>query len=198
MKCRDISIDLETLGTRYNAPVLSIGACAFDRATGKTHDSFYVEVDFKSAVKAGLPNGDTIAWWMRQSHEAQQLFAASRAKEKYHLATALGMFGDWARSVSGGVPIVWGNGATFDISILEHAYDQVVGLQEPWGFINIRDMRTILDVCEHVGIDARKGVEPIGVAHNAKDDAIYQAKVIARAFKLLATMRDKADEDDEL
>jgi hypothetical protein len=184
---RDIAIDLETLGKRYDAPVLAIGACLFDRDTGKIGPTFYEEVDFKSAVKAGRPDGDTIAWWMTQSAAAQRIFDPSRKGEKRHLATALQMFGDWARGVGKGVPIVWGNGATFDISILEYAYDHgAVGLQEPWHFTNIRDMRTIVDVCLDVtGIAAGANVQRVGTHHNAKDDAVYQANVIAQAFKLL-------------
>lgn len=204
---RDIAIDIETLGTRCDAPVLAIGACAFDRDTGKIGATFYEEVDFKSAVKAGRPNGDTVAWWMTQSKAAQQLFQKTK-QEKRNLATALQMFGDWARGVGKGVPIVWGNGATFDIGILEYAYDHgCVGLKEPWHYTNIRDMRTIVDVCETVtGQQPGDFVKFEGTKHNAKDDAVHQAKVIAQAFALLRAgrvpVKVKAaalvDEDDEL
>ena len=54
------SIDLETLGTRYNAPVLSIGVVQFDPDTGKlTEDPDYLAhgfppdlLDFSGATPA--------------------------------------------------------------------------------------------------------------------------------------------------
>ncbi len=42
---------------------------------------------------------------------------------------------------------VWGNGANFDIGILEHAYDQYQ-IEIPWEFWNVRDCRTIKDMYE--------------------------------------------------
>lgn len=184
---RDISIDLETLGKRYDAPILAIGAALFDRNTGKIGATFYEEIDFTSAVRSGRPDGSTIAWWMQQSKEAQRIFWESTQGEKRGLATALQMFGDWARSCTAGVPIVWGNGATFDISILEYAYDHgAVGLKEPWHFMNIRDVRTIVDACEDVtGIHPGHYVDRVGTHHHAKDDAAYQASLIFEAFKRL-------------
>lgn len=184
---QDISIDLETLGTRYDAPVLAIGAALFDRDSGKIGATFYEEIDFASAVRSGRPDGNTIAWWMQQSKEAQRIFWQSSQGEKRALATALQMFGDWARSAAAGVPIVWGNGATFDISILEHAYDKgAVGLKEPWHFMNIRDIRTIVDVCFDVtGIQPGSRIDNVGVKHHARDDAVYQANLVVEALRCL-------------
>ena len=204
---RDISIDLETLGKRYDAPVLAIGAALFDRDTGKIGSTFYEEIDFRSAVKAGRPDGDTIAWWMQQSHEAQRIFHSTEV-EKRHLATALQLFATWARGCGKGTPMVWGNGATFDISILEYAYDHgAVGLQEPWHFANVRDVRTIVDAAETLtGKHPRDLVARVGTHHNAKDDAVYQAHLISTSFELLregkhikAGVKSAATiEDDEL
>lgn len=196
MAARDISIDLETLGKRYDAPIIAIGAALFDRTTGKVTSTFYEEVDFASAVRNCRPDGSTIAWWMQQKDAARAIFSDTRKADKRNLATALQMFGDWARSATGGVPIVWGNGATFDISIMEHSYDKgTVGLQEPWHFTNIRDMRTIWDLCEDVtGVRPDRDVKFDGVKHHAKDDAVHQAKVIYEAFRLLRTYRPEDDE----
>jgi hypothetical protein len=172
------SIDLETLGTRYNAAVISIGVQQFDPNTGKLGATFYKEIDFDSAIKAGRPTGDTIRWWMTQTEKARRIFARNPAKVS--VATALDELATWMRGMAG-APKVWGNGATFDITILEHAYDNgCVGLKEPWHFTNIRDMRTIEDAADLAPVDypERKGVH-----HNALDDAIYQAQVISIAWQ---------------
>ena len=171
------SIDLETLGTRYNAAVISVGVQQFDPNSGKLGATFYKEIDFDSAIRAGKPTGDTIRWWMTQGEKARRIFAKS--PEKVSVAQALDELATWMRGMAG-APKVWGNGAGFDITILEHAYDNgCVGLREPWHFTNIRDMRTIVDAAG----EAIKWPEREGVHHNALDDAIYQAKVISLAWQ---------------
>ena len=171
------SIDLETLGTRYNAPVISIGVQQFDPASGRMGGTFYREIDLDSAIRAGKVSGSTLAWWMTQSDAARQLFVDK--PDKVPLATALDMLATWMRGMAP-VPKVWGNGATFDITLLEHAYDTgCVGLREPWHFRNVRDMRTIVEAA-----DLRQWPERgKGVHHHALNDATYQAQVISAAWQ---------------
>lgn len=178
---RDFSIDLETLHNRYNAAIISIGAVQFNADTGKIGETFYREIDFDSAVRAGKVNGSTLAWWMRQEAKAKRIF--SEGKNKIPLAVALDDLRTWILKVtpSGEDVRPWGNGSSFDITILEHAYENgAVGLKEPWDFWNIRDMRTIVDVC-----DFRKEDWPFpadAVAHNALDDAMRQAQIISACW----------------
>lgn len=178
----DFSIYLETLGTRCTAPIISIGVQQFNRDTGKLGSTFYREIDIDSAIKSGRVQADTLAWWITQNKNAQRVFTN---KDKTHLATALQELTTWMRAESF-APKVWGNGATFDISILEYAYDHgCVGLREPWHFMAIRDIRTLLDV---TGFD-KTTVPAVGVAHNALDDATYQAKVVIGAWQAAKGMR---------
>lgn len=176
----DISIDLETLSTQQDAAILSIGAAAFNRDTGEIGDVFYEVIDLDDALQAGHVSGSTLMWWMRQSDSAKRpLFGEGAAFAKVPLAAALQELSAFIRrhdSVR-----VWGNGATFDISVLEHAY-QLFKVQTPWAFWNIRDMRTIVDVAQCHGFD--KGLIPFqGTAHNAVDDALHQARVISAAWQ---------------
>jgi hypothetical protein len=197
MKFPDLSIDIETLGTRYNAPVMSIGACAFDRDSGRLGKSMHLTIDFRSAIKAGVPDGDTIGWWLNQSAAARKVFDLSDAAQQARvpLATALHALNNFCTQELIGDFRPWGNGATFDITILEHAYDVgAIGLTPPWGtskfgFTRIRDLRTLVDAAEVlVGFD-KKAIAQVGVGHNAVDDAIYQANVCSAAW---AALRDGA------
>lgn len=177
----DFSIDLETLGTRWNSAIISIGVQQFDRDTGKMGGTFYKEIELDSAIKSGKVSGSTLAWWMRQDTKAKRVF--SESSEKVSLATALDALSTWLRSQPG-QPRVWGNGATFDITILEHAYDVgCVGLKESWHYTNIRDMRTLVDAAQidpsHACFDNH------GVAHNALDDAARQARIISTCWQLI-------------
>lgn len=193
----DFSIDLETLGRRYSAAIISIGVQQFDRDTGKMGATFYEEIDLDSALKSGTLNGDTILFWMQQNRAAQRVFHTPPEK-KVGLATALDHLTSWMRGLSV-APRVWGNGATFDITILEHAYDVgCVGLREPWHFRNVRDMRTLLEVSP-ISWDAIKFV---GTPHHALHDATHQAKVISAAWRQSAALRKTkpttTTEDEEL
>jgi hypothetical protein len=167
------SIDLETLGTRYNAAILSIGVQQFDIGTGKLDETFYREIDLDSAIKAGKVTGSTLAWWAQQGEVAKRVFGSNG---KTPLSVALDELRTWMLKKAT-KPKVWGNGSSFDISILEHAYDNgAIGLKEPWQYTDIRDMRTIMDYCL---------VKPKreGTHHNALDDAKYQAQCIAAAHR---------------
>lgn len=167
------SIDIETLDNKFSSAVISIGVQQFDPDTGKLGGTFYREVEIDSAIKSGTVSGSTLSWWAGQSDKARRVFGK---ENKVSLATALAALATWMRSMSI-APKVWGNGATFDITILEHAFVKGgVGLAAPWHFTNIRDMRTIVDAADLPPVDwpAR-----VGVHHNALDDAIYQAQCIS-------------------
>jgi hypothetical protein len=171
------SIDLETLGTRYNAAILSIGVQQFDIGTGKLGETFYREIDLDSAIKAGKVTGSTLAWWALQGDVAKRVFGD---KNKSPLSVALDDLRTWMLKKAT-KPKVWGNGSSFDISILEHAYDNgAVGLKEPWFYTNIRDMRTIMDYLQAEMKPKREGTH-----HNALDDAKYQAQCISAAHRAI-------------
>jgi 3' exoribonuclease, RNase T-like len=172
------SIDLETLDTRYSAAILSIGVVQFDPQTGALGREFYKEVDLASAIKSGSITSSRLEWWMRQSEAAREVF--QNKPSKVSLAQALDELSTWLRSASM-APKVWSSGATFGISILEHAYDHgCVGLKEVWHFTNIRDCRTILDVS---GLERSDYPPPNGAPHNALDDARWQAQLISRCWR---------------
>ncbi len=182
-----ISIDLETLDNKPTSAIISIGAVAFDPFTGSLGATFYQEIDIDSAIKSGSVSGSTLAFWMQQDEKSKRVFGG---KDKVGLATALDALATWVRSRDL-APKVWGNGSSFDITILEYAYIKGgVGLAAPWHYTNIRDMRTIVDAAGYNGDNwpfPRKGVH-----HNALDDATYQAQVISacwtRIHKALGTM----------
>lgn len=186
MNTNDISIDLETLGTAADAAILAIGAAVFDRTTGKVRGTYYVEIEGDSAIRGRTVTFDTIAWWIQQGHKAKQVFEKNSANEKRSLPTALMDFATWCRSAGCGVPRAWGNGATFDITILEHAYlRSAVGVQAPWHFTNTRDVRTIVEAAEEIAGFNSKIVESVGTHHNAVDDAVYQANLVSAAYAAL-------------
>lgn len=67
-----LMIDLETMGNKPTAPIVTIGAIFFDPQTGSLGAEFYMAVNLASAMEQGAtPDGDTILWWLKQSAEAR-------------------------------------------------------------------------------------------------------------------------------
>jgi len=154
-------IDIETLGLEPGCIVLSIGAVTFDK--NGVHEEFYCNIDMKSCDKVGLDvDVNTLQWWLEQGEEAQSCLIGG-----IPLETALNQFTKFY--VENGCSEIWANSPAMDCSVLEKAYE-AVGLEEPWNYDEERDYRTL----EILGStpDIKKGV-----AHNALDDAKYQAKV---------------------
>lgn len=60
-----LMIDLETMGSKTNAPIVSIGAIFFEPKTAELGPEFYTVVNLESAMHQGAsPDGDTIIWWL--------------------------------------------------------------------------------------------------------------------------------------
>lgn len=161
-----IMLDLECMGNGNNAAIVSIGACAFNSSdiVGK----FYQKVKLESSVKAGMHiDASTILWWLEQEEAARKEIYDKVDQE--NLDTALHNFSSWYFAVGG--KEVWGNGATYDNVVLRNAY-KFCNIKCPWHYRDDRCFRTI------------KAMYPVqnlklnGVAHNALDDAIWQAEYL--------------------
>jgi DNA polymerase III epsilon subunit-like protein len=167
---KDTMIDLETLGTNPDSPIVSIGAVFFDLANRSLGPTFYMALDVSEQIKRGRkPSGDTIKWWMSQSDAAKKVF-----HEKAQPAAAvLPTFQKWLRQfdLKKG-PYVWGNGSTFDLSMLEDIF-RCYDLPEPWGYNKAMDVRTYKRF-----LAGGAQIPNAGTAHNALDDAIAQAQYI--------------------
>lgn len=161
-----VMVDLETLGTSTGDVIVSIGAVQFD-ASGVRENQFYCEIDVESSLKAGMTiNSKTLAWWLQQSDSARQALVHA-LEGACQLGAALDEFSLWYRKV--GANGVWANGAAFDIAMLEGAYTRM-GRKIPWKHTQQRCYRTLRSFFLQVQCTAESGV-----AHNALDDAKWQA-----------------------
>ena len=145
-------IDLETMGNKPNAPIVSIGAVFFDPSLGELGKEFYQVVTLKSSVDGGaVPDPETIMWWMQQSEEAR--LAICDKESAVSIATALSSLTCFIRDNANPDKVqVWGNGATFDNVILRSSYERE-WIPCLWPFWNDRDVRTIVELGRQVGIN---------------------------------------------
>ena len=90
--------------------------------------------------------------------------------------------------------LVWGNGSTFDITILENAYKIIGDIPHPWKFWNIRDLRTLVNAASVIGFN-HKQLKHVGVYHDALADAVHQAKIAANALNYIINEEYLPDEE---
>lgn len=160
-------IDLETLGTRPGAVLLSIGAVMFDPRTGDLGAEFYVELDKRQARFGMHVEENTLEWWEQQSPAARAVFDNEHGMV---LTDALRTFGAYLTVNRTSDDIrVWGNGAAFDNVLLGVAYARTE-LRQPWNYRFDRCYRTVCAMFP----DIKR--EQLGTHHNALDDAKSQAR----------------------
>lgn len=180
---KNVMIDIETMGTNIKAPVLSIGACFFDPATGTPGEGFHRRINWTTGFDGRVVDPSTVKWWMKQSHDAR----SSILREGSDVTSVLYDFCLFFTRNGGQNP--WGNGATFDISMLEDLLNQH-GINIPWKFWAIRDVRTVVDLAD--GIVDRADFKFEGTAHNAYHDALHQAKYVSAMYQALRAGKVKS------
>jgi 3' exoribonuclease, RNase T-like len=160
-----LMIDLETLGMAPLPVIASIGACKIHK--GQIISKFYERVDIADAQRCGLTiDADTVQWWLKRSGPARMELCGDGALE---LMVALQRFRHWLTEGPGVVDYVWGNGPTFDLSIMSNVLKHV-HLPVPWHYANERCFRTARALCPEPEYQ-----KPAG-AHHALNDAVAQGQ----------------------
>lgn len=180
-----LMVDLETMGNKANAPIVSIGAVFFDPDTGTAGAEFYKIISLESAMSSGgIPDASTIIWWLKKSPEARAEIVADDA---IPLDDALLQFNEFIaeNAANGSASVqVWGNGASFDNVILKSSYDRT-GIHCPWVHRNDRDVRTIVELGKAVGFTPRYEIPFEGEVHKAIADAHHQVKYVSAIWQRL-------------
>jgi len=143
---KEVMVDIETLSTRSNAVILSIGAIKFDRngkvpASPADMDTFCVRVARESCEVLGMHvDPETLQWWSTQPAAVRDE-ALEDTSERLTIKDAMTQFAAWV----GKSELVWGHGDDFDCVILSNAFEKC-GMKTPWKFWNTRDTRTLFDI----------------------------------------------------
>lgn len=177
MTNNQVMIDIETLSTRPNAVILTIGAVKFDPfSLQEPGPGFYCRVEIDSQDRHVCE--DTMSWWAQQNPQVQQ--EAFNEHDRLPLAQALQDLSRFCDSQQG----YWSHGVVFDMGILEDAYVSL-GLRAwiPWSYTLVRDCRTVLKI-------SSTPVERGDQAHNALVDCWYQALAVQRACEKMG-LHDK-------
>lgn len=182
----DVMVDLETLARSPDSVIISIGIVPFNLHTGEftKDDSFHLRPDPVEQTRSGrVVDYSTVKWWTQQDQSARDYFnkdsdttllvALTRIRRHFnqYLIPTLN---------NGNNVRVWGNGPTFDISILEHAFRQH-NVAVPWNYGDVRCVRTITDFNPKVKEKYKSNFN--GTMHNPIDDCISQIGYISEIVR---------------
>jgi hypothetical protein len=183
-------IDLETLGTHpATAPIIQIGAVAFQLGDDGPRDktpAFQIHVDARSCLQPPFNrrvDPATVAWWAQTD---PALLVEIMNGKGSTLGMALIGLNEWFRRIGDTPEGVWANGPTFDVVMLEAAYDQA-GLPVPWSYRAIRDVRTMAVIAGDDNLSWEGGTktlhEQTGQKHDALVDCLRQVRMVQQTWK---------------
>ena len=163
-------IDLEGLATGPDTTILTIAAQAFDPfGTGHYDQHFYARVTLESQENRAIDNG-TIEWWANQPEHARE--EAFGKQDRIPLDQAL----DELSKLIWRSKLIWSQGPTYDMNILEHAYKSY-GKPLPWKYYMVRDSRTVFSLWPE---------QPIPLtSHHALEDCRRQISMLQNTLKYL-------------
>ncbi len=173
-------IDLETLSTKNNAIILTIGAVKFNinKELDKTKQ-LYMRINLQSCKNLKMhTDRSTVKWWKEQSKEAQ--YEVFDHPDRIDIKDALAALSDFIKDSR----TVWANSPNFDCVILENAFNKCK-MTVPWKFWNLRDSRTVYALARLNLTVFRKNIEDEKSAHNALNDCIMQILALKESYKIL-------------
>jgi hypothetical protein len=173
-------LDLESLGTRPDCAILTLGAIKFDPFRPDAFgDSLYLRIDVDQQLSLGREvQADTLEWWSRQADDVREEALGE------HDRVGLEEMYRQLNKFTVGVNNIWCQGPAFDIVILENIYRQM-GWPTPWQFWQIRDSRTLFGVHGDPRVKGKAGL------HNALEDCISQAKGVQEIYNKLSITKNK-------
>jgi hypothetical protein len=165
-----LMIDLEGLATGPDTCILTIAAQAFDPfGLGWYDKHYYARVSLESQENRAIDDG-TIEWWATQpTHAREEAFGE---QDRIPLDRALDELGKliWHSK------LIWSQGPTYDMNILEHAYKSY-GKPLPWKYYMVRDSRTVFSLWPEQPIPA--------ASHHALEDCRRQIGMLQNTLKHL-------------
>jgi hypothetical protein len=155
----NVMIDLETMGTGPNAPVVAIGMYVVETA-----EVFGRSVSLGHEMAAGaMPDASTILWWLKQDRQAQDMTFGNPNMPDAVLDQVTAFIKSQEQPC-----YVIGNGSDFDITILTQMYKRW-NRTPPWKYSHVRCYRTVKALFPFIPEPVRQSAK-----HTALADATHQ------------------------
>lgn len=186
----NVMLDIETMGTACDSVIVQVSMIRFDK-DGNMGETLSVKINTEEQLALGAKKyQDTIDWWQKTNPTLFESLTTGddilSVKEALNKISAFVFRSDK----------VWSH-AYFDAPLLGNLY-QLAGIQTPWNYKSIRDIRTITDVAN---LDLTKYDWAKEKTHDALDDCRFQIKYCTDAMKIIdlyyRTSIQKWDEDNK-
>jgi hypothetical protein len=178
-------IDLETLSTRFDAAVISMGVAIFNDE--KILDSAGWALAPESIH--GHIDPKTVQWWTQQAESAREFSFTGKYKSMtvaFELKTMLAKYD---------VKEVWSKDPHFDHVILQAWWERVADAEKynigefPYHYRAPRSYRTLESEAIRMGFEESDWAQYHFVAHNPIDDAVTQARAVIEMRRLIGGNR---------
>lgn len=188
VKRKTIMIDIETLSLGANAVTTQIAFVAVDSDDPETVLREAEEfLPIQPQLKLGRQiSGDTIIWWMTQDEASRKRFQQNKGNDfDEFVALVTSINRKIAQELEGIAKAdyeIVARGPQFDIVNIESLFESV-GLEAPWDYSRIVDLRTIMGEAgiSSKDVELRAGLVP----HVALHDCKYQLDCLAEARRRL-------------
>lgn len=201
-KFGNVMIDIETLSTHTDAVVIEIAAVEFNKVTGEIGEIYHERIKNEEwfTLKRHI-DPSTLKWWLQQSEEARNNLTESREDDN-NIFDAMGLLTafvsrcdnpNYEKDKDERTVTVWGNGSTFDITILQNLYEQINIYPIPWKFWAVNDVRTIVALNPKV----KENCTFEGIKHCAVDDCKHQIKYLVKTLNTIHIINEDEEVDDK-
>ena len=178
-KFGNIMVDLETLSTHTNASIIEIAAVEFNKETGEIGHIFQQSID---ASEWGENNrhieGSTLLRRMEQNKVLLNKYKNHNSKLHTVLQRFRQFYNEHTLNGNNEETVLWGNGSTMDITILQSAYEHFKE-PTPWKYWAVNDVRTIVNLNPEI----KKNCTFEGDKHDPVDDCRHQIKYLVETLK---------------
>lgn len=145
-KFGNIMVDLETLSTHTNASIIEIAAVEFNKENGEIGDIFHQCIDVSDWTENKRHiEGSTLLWWMEQDKVLLNKYKNHNSKLHTVLQRFREFYNEHTLNGNNEETVLWGNGSTMDITILQSAYEHFKE-PTPWKYWAVNDVRTIVNL----------------------------------------------------
>lgn len=174
----NIMVDLETLSTHVNASIIEIAAVEFNKETGEIGDIFQQCIDISEWGENDRHiEGRTLLWWMEQDKTLLSKYKEHNGKLHTVLQRFRKFYQEHSLNGNNEETVLWGNGSTMDITILQSAYEHFKE-PKPWKYWAVNDVRTIVNLNPEI----KKNCTFEGNKHDPVDDCRHQIKYLVETL----------------
>lgn len=173
----NIMLDIETLGTAYNAVVLQISMVKFDW-NKKIIDNLSLNLQIEpQLIKGRTITQSTIDWWKTQNVEVFKTCIVNQMEP----TQVLNRIKEFIKYED----IIWCH-TTFDIVILNSLFNDYE-MRTPYPYKNARDIRTLVDISN---INLNDYDWEHNKTHNSLDDCMFQIDYCCDAWNAIKNWKD--------